>query len=71
MNALTNGSIGKTYTIKWLLGLPNKIIDYLQQFDIAPGNTVCVVQSCRDYMIVRSGTHCVAMETGVAQQIKI
>ena len=71
MNTLAKKSVGDTYIIKWLLGLPYNVAEYLQLMDITPGKSIRVIQSCEDYVIVRSGSHCIAMEAELAAKIRV
>ena len=69
MQALAKAAAGKSYTIKWMFGIP-EVLDKIRKCKIDEGSEITVIQnSGRD--LIRSGEKRIAMSSDAATRIQV
>ena len=63
MQALSKAAAGKSYTIKWMFGIP-EVLDKIRKCKIDEGSEITVIQNSGRDLIIRSG------ESGLSAQVK-
>ena len=71
MQALSKAAAGKSYTIKWMFGIP-EVLDKIRKCKIDEGSEITVIQNSGRDLIIRSGEKRIAMsrESGLSAQVK-
>jgi ferrous iron transport protein A len=69
MQALSTVDAG-SYTVKWMFGVP-EVLAYMRSMEIEEGNTIQVISRSMDGLLVRSGSHRVAIGNEVAARIQV
>ena len=54
MQALSKAAAGKSYTIKWMFGIP-EVLDKIRKCKIDEGSEITVIQNSGRDLIIRSG----------------
>ena len=70
MQALSQTNAGDTYTIIWMIGVP-EILETMRNMDIKEGSTIQVIQKCRDWLIIGSNNRRLAVGNEVADRIQV
>ena len=61
MQALSKAAAGKSYTIKWMFGIP-EVLDKIRKCKINEGSEITVIQNSGRDLIIRSGEKRIAQE---------
>ena len=69
MQALSKAAAGKSYTIKWMFGIP-EVLDKIRKCKIDEGEITVIQNSGRD-LIIRSGEKRIAMSSDAATRIQV
>ena len=64
MQALSKAAAGKSYTIKWMFGIP-EVLDKIRKCKIDEGSEITVIQN------FRSGEKRIAMSSDAATRIQV
>lgn len=67
MQALSKAAAGKSYTIKWMFG----ILDKIRKCKINEGSEITVIQNSGRDLIIRSGEKRIAMSSDAATRIQV
>ena len=62
MQALSKAAAGKSYTIKWMFGIP-EVLDKIRKCKIDEGSEITVIQNSGRDLIIRSGEKRIAMSS--------
>ena len=65
MQALSKAAAGKSYTIKWMFGIP-EVLDKIRE-----GSEITVIQNSGRDLIIRSGEKRIAMSSDAATRIQV
>ena len=65
MQALSKAAAGKSYTIKWMFGIP-EVLDKIDE-----GSEITVIQNSGRDLIIRSGEKRIAMSSDAATRIQV
>lgn len=65
MQALSKAAAGKSYTIKWMFGIP-EVLDKIRKCKIDEGSEITVIQNSGRDLIIRSGEKRIAMSSDAA-----
>ena len=65
MQALSKAAAGKSYTIKWMFGIP-EVLDKIRKCKIDEGSEITVIQNSGRDLIIRSGEKRIAMSNDAA-----
>lgn len=60
--ALSKAAVGKSYTIKWMFGIP-EVLDKIRKCKIDEGSEITVIQNSGRDLIIRSGEKRIAMSS--------
>ena len=71
MKLLSKADSGTSYSIKWMLGLPDVIADFLNKNHMEQGADIFLVNRFGDYVIVNSGEHRLALDGEIASRIYV
>ena len=55
MQALSKAAAGKSYTIKWMFGIP-EVLDKIRKYKIDEGSEITVIQNSGSSEVVSSGS---------------
>ena len=70
MQALSKAAAGKSYTIKWMFGIP-EVLDKIRKCKIDEGSEITVIQNSGRDLIIRSCEKRIAMSSDVATRIQV
>ena len=70
MQALSKAAAGKSYTIKWMFGIP-EVLDKIRKCKIDEGSEITVIQHSGRDLIIRSGEKRIAMSSDAATRIQV
>lgn len=71
MQMLSQIQNGATCTIKWILGLPEVITDYMLHFQITQGSEIQVIQNSGNYLIIGLEGKRIAIDPIIAAKIRV
>ena len=69
MQALSKAAAGKSYTIKWMFGIP-EVLDKIRKCKIDEGSEITVIQNSGRDLIIRSGEKRIAMSSDAQQEFR-
>lgn len=70
MLALSEANQGESYTIKWMLGIP-EALDMLKRLQIREGSVVRIIKKYKDCLIIGAENKRVAIGREIAERIKV
>ena len=70
MQALSKAAAGKSYTIKWMFGIP-EVLDKIRKCKIDEGSEITVIQNSGSDLIIQSGEKRLAISSDVATRIQV
>lgn len=70
MQALSKAKSGESYTIKWLLGLP-EVVEFLHRHHVEEGGSIRIIQKLQTGMIVGVQGERFALGNEIADRIQV
>ena len=71
MQLLSKVHCGATCTIKWMLGLPDIVTDYMHSLQVKQGSEIQVIQNSGNYLIINSSGKRIALDSATAAKIHV